>query len=531
MESIGDMASAAAEGKAPGMRLPAAGDAEAEAWLAAWEEETFAFLAAMDFRPAGATLVLAVSGGADSMALLEFWARAGAARFGCRIAAVHVHHGLRAAADLDQALVEGRCRALGVPLRVFRLAPGSRRSRESVEMWARRERYRCFEEAAAAWRCDPGAAPGGVFVLTAHHRDDLVETVFQRLGRGTGVRGLAGIPFRREPGIVRPFLDRSRAGIEAYLAGIGGAWREDESNRDPSIDRNWYRHRLLPAWREREAGLDGRVLALALRVQGMGGGLLDLEDDAGLLRRDAAGDAFLPAEDVEARLAEGDVQSLRHWLGRLAGAVTGGKAAIGEEMVREMLRQWRLGTRKLRVSAGAGAWLERRKHGFYWKKLADRSPGAETRGKKGCPVPGQRIILDNGHGRVAWTWSGKTFTFTVRRYARPADLRFPAASEGRAIFDADLISCTLLVRTRKDGDRFSPLGVRSESRKLKVFLSEEQIPVGIRDEIPLVFSSRCHGAAGEETLAWVPGYGISDFFKVGPETARILEMELTCRNP
>ena len=114
-------------------------------------------------------------------------------------------------------------------------------------------------------------------------------------------------------------------------------------------------------------------------------------------------------------------------------------------------------------------------------------------------------------------------------------MRFPAAGEGRAIFDADLISCTLLVRTRKDGDRFSPLGVRSESRKLKVFLSEEQIPVGIRDEIPLVFSGRhrgeADGAIGDETLAWVPGHGISEFFKVGPETARILEMELTCPNP
>jgi tRNA(Ile)-lysidine synthase len=511
--------------------VAAPGGAVSAAWIAEWEEKTFAFLETMGFRPDGATLVLAVSGGIDSMALLEFWARAGAARFGCRLAAVHVHHGLRAAADLDQALVEARCRALDVPLRAFRLDPGSRRTGESMEMWARRERYRCFEEAAAALRgpSDP------VCVLTAHHRDDLVETVFQRLGRGTGVRGLGGIPFRREPGIVRPFLSRSREEIEAYLAGIGCAWREDETNRDPAIDRNWYRHRLLPAWREREAGLDERLLALALRVQGIGDGLPALEDEAGLLRRDAAGEAFLSAETVEDLLADGDDMSLRHWLGRLAGAVTGGKATIGEEMMRELRRQWRLGTRKLRVSCGAGAWLERRKHGFYWKKPENRRPSEEARGKKGCPGPGQRIILDNGHGSAAWAWSGKRFMLTVRRYARPADLRFPAAGEGRAIFDADLISCTLLVRTRKDGDRFSPLGVRSESRKLKVFLSEEQIPVGIRDEIPLVFSGRpcgdAGGATGDETLAWVPGHGISDFFKVGPETARILEMELTCPNP
>lgn len=521
--------------------------------LLAWEGKTFAFLESMGFRPAGATLVLAVSGGADSMALLEFWSRAGAARFGCRLAAVHVHHGLRASADGDQALVEERCRALGIPLRLFRLDPRSRRGGESMEMWGRRERYRCFAEAAAsAAEADSRATPADTdtsvrqpreaLVLTGHHRDDLVETVFQRLGRGTGARGLAGIPFRREPGIVRPLLNRGRAEIEAYLGLLGSAWREDESNRDLGISRNWYRHVCLPAWRAREEGLDERVFALAMRVQALGDGLPALEDDAGLLRRDAAGIPYLPAEAVEERLASGDSRSLRHWAGRLAAAVTSGEAAapgevgseVGEEVFREWQRQWRQGTRELRVSVGPGAWLERRKHGFYWERSAagtDGRPGAAARGKKECPRPDQRIILENGNGNGAWQWSDRAYTLTVRLYPRPSDLRFPAACEGKAIFDADLFSCTLLVRIRKDGDRFSPLGVRSESRKLKIFLNEKKIPQGIRDEIPLVFAGRPQSADGCETLAWVPGHGVSDFFKVGAQTARILEMELTCRNP
>ena len=124
-------------------------------------------------------------------------------------------------------------------------------------MWARRERYARIEAAAAESGTD--------WILTAHHRDDLVETVFQRLGRGTGPRGLAGIPFRRGK-IVRPFLDLTRADIRAWFAAEGGAWREDASNADTDFDRNWYRHRYLPPLRASEPDLDARVAAMAANI-------------------------------------------------------------------------------------------------------------------------------------------------------------------------------------------------------------------------------------------------------------------------
>lgn len=544
--------------------------------ITAWEAKTFAFLADRGFAPQGATLVLAVSGGADSLALLEFWARSGARRFRCRLHAVHVHHGLRESADRDQALVEERCRALGIPLQVFRLDPGSRRGGESLEMWGRRERYRCFAEAAsdasakapgavassgvAGASASPAFAPAGalaspatpVWILTGHHRDDLVETVFQRLERGTGARGLAGIPFRRDPGIARPFLDRSRAEIEAYLRLLGRSWCEDESNADLAFGRNWHRHRYLPALRSREPDLDARILALSLAVQEFAGSLDALEAEADLLRRDEAGRPWLPAAAVEERLAERDAAGLHYWIVKLAEAsgstpvaeaapsvaeaaavtdrVPSGPCAISPESIRELHRQWSRGTRMLRVPMSPGIWLARRNERFYWEKSPiSRSQAAVPEGKKSCSRPGQRIILDNGGATAAWTWCGMDYRLQVRRYPRPAELAFPGSRAGVAIFDADLFSCTLQVRTRKDGDRFSPLGISSESRKLKVFLNEKKIPVGVRDEIPLVFARSPDRAA--ETLAWVPGHGISHFYKVGPETRTILEMELTCRNP
>jgi tRNA(Ile)-lysidine synthetase-like protein len=506
--------------------------------LRGWEARTFGFLESMGFRPHGASIVLAVSGGADSMALLEFWRRAGAPRFGCRLHAVHVHHGLRAAADRDQALVEERCREAGIPLSTFRLDPGSRRSGESMEMWGRRERYRCLLEAACTAAATRRAA--AAFILTAHHRDDLVETVIQRLHRGTGPRGLGGIPFRREAGeggegsiaVVRPLLDRSRAEILEYLSLAGVAWAEDESNADCRIGRNLVRHRLLPALRAREPGLDGRLFRIAMAMQGLAPHLPALEDGADLLFRDEEGRPHLSAEAVEARLAEDDEESLRHWLARLyrETGTPPWPGTVTEEILDELRRQWSPSTRNLRVKLAPGHYLARRNQRIYWEKEAPEA-------KNACPPAPQRIILDRGSVQASWRWGDRVYTLSARRYPRPAELHFPGPCEKRAIFDANLISCTLLVRTRKAGDRFSPLGVQSESRKLKVFLSEKKIPSGVRDELPLVFSQPCQpgavlaGRPAAGTLAWVPGYGMSDSFKVGAHTSQILELELRCLNP
>ncbi|MDQ3003590.1 MAG: tRNA lysidine(34) synthetase TilS, partial [Fibrobacterota bacterium] len=207
-----------------------------------WDRKTYDFLASQGWAPTGTTLLLAVSGGADSVALLH-WAMRAAPRFRWGLAVAHVNHGLRGTARRDQEFVAALCRENRIPFFDRNLDPTARPTRESPEMWARRERYSFFAEAADRSEAE--------WILTAHHRDDLVETVFQRLGRGTGPRGLRGIPFRRDQ-VVRPLLNRSRAEILGYLRLCGASWQEDESNADVRINRNWYRHRYLPALRERE---------------------------------------------------------------------------------------------------------------------------------------------------------------------------------------------------------------------------------------------------------------------------------------
>jgi tRNA(Ile)-lysidine synthetase-like protein len=210
------------------------------------------------FDPAGKTLVLGISGGADSVALLELFVREASPRLGCTLFAVHVNHRLRPDAGLDQAFVEELCADRGVPLRVETLDPASRRRGQSIEMWGREQRYAAFARAAAS--C------GAAFILTAHHRDDAVETACLRLWRGTGLAGLAGIAFLRADGVVRPLLPVPRAALRPWLRSLGTPWREDESNADTRVPRNWLRHRLLPAWRAADPELDARVFRITRDV-------------------------------------------------------------------------------------------------------------------------------------------------------------------------------------------------------------------------------------------------------------------------
>jgi tRNA(Ile)-lysidine synthase len=521
-----------------------------------WDHHTQSFLASQGWNPSGSLWLLAVSGGADSTALLH-WARRAAPLAGASIAVAHVNHGLRPGARAEAEFVSALCRRFGIPCFTRDLDPAQRLPRESVEMWARRERYAFFEAAAetaaetaaktAAAEAFPKAtavastgADIPVWILTAHHRDDLVETVFQRLGRGTGPRGLRGIPFRRGR-IVRPFLDRSRAEILAYLDLLGASWSEDESNADTAIDRNWYRHRFLPRVRREEPDLDARILKMALDVQAIGKGIDALEEQEGLLRTegrtegrtDGQGPPYLDLEGFAAKAEAGDLEALDFWVRRLVKAspeVGGRPMQVTKEILREACRQWKEGPDRLQVPLNARLALKRRKQGIYCVEIVSRSPAGSGPAKKSCPPMAQRVILDGGSAHATWQWGERIYALAARRYPRPMRLEFPQPTGETAIFDADLFSCTLLIRTRKAGDRFSPLGMRSRSRKLKTFFNEEKVPIGMRDDLPIIIAGESENP-DDGTPAWVPGLGISDFFKVSGSTSHILELVLTCENP
>lgn len=189
------------------------------------------------------TVLVAVSGGADSVALLRGLCEVRQAGSG-RLVAGHFNHRLRGdESSQDEAFVRELCQKLGVQCRVDRRSGGHLvATPDGLEAAAREDRYQFLE--AAAKEC------GARCVVTAHTANDQAETILHRVIRGTGIRGLGGIPRLRELAagisLLRPMLSVFRADVVAYLATLNQEFREDLSNKSLEITRNRIRHHLLP---------------------------------------------------------------------------------------------------------------------------------------------------------------------------------------------------------------------------------------------------------------------------------------------
>jgi tRNA(Ile)-lysidine synthase len=295
---------------------------------------------------AGDRVCVAVSGGADSVALLLALSEANREReaLGVVLTAVHVHHGLRSAeADADEAFVRELCDKLGVPLVVERVNVPARQAaeREGLEEAARELRYRVFWELMKSSRAD--------VVATAHTLDDQAETVVMKLLRGAWTEGIGGIAPAVESGvrgrIVRPLLGARRAEVEAYLRERGQTWREDATNRDVSLMRNRVRHELIPILRGFNPGIDAALARLAEIAR----------DEEGFWQAEVA--KVLPQVLLQGRPIRGG--------GRAVSTVTGNSScAVEVERLRTMTpalrrRVLRAAARALgcRISAGETAKL------------------------------------------------------------------------------------------------------------------------------------------------------------------------------
>ena len=185
----------------------------------------------------GDRIAVGVSGGADSVALLRFLA-ALRPQFGWDLVVCHIHHGLRGAeADRDEHFVRALAEQLGLPCAVSRIDAAALALRDhiSVEEAGRMARYAFFAQTAGE----------GGRIATAHTLDDSIETVLMNLVRGTGLRGLCGIP-RIRGNIVRPLLDCTRAEVEDYLGALGQPYCTDSTNLTDDYTRNRIRHDILP---------------------------------------------------------------------------------------------------------------------------------------------------------------------------------------------------------------------------------------------------------------------------------------------
>ncbi len=442
--------------------------------------------------PEAARVLVACSGGADSTALTLLLHEA---RKDLRLGAVtlaHLDHGLReTSADEARSVAAWAGDSLGVESVVER-RPVSPQPGESPEEAARRVRYAFFEAAAGA--------TGSSHVVTAHHADDQAETVLQRILRGTGATGLAGIPEQRtlteSATLVRPLLPFRRDALRAWLRERGTPWIEDATNVDGN-ERARIRHVGLPALAE----CVGR-------------------DPIPLLARLATNFAEAPRPtDVElARpFLELDGPTLRIHPGfeRLPTTL---RAAILRDTVpalRDARPLTRAETERLvEAISGADAGVVsgvRVAQSTSGVQLVSAPPSA-TRSPR-TPLP-PRNVMRSGTTEL---WDGWRISLRVADAANEPFLERLARSDGTLeLADADRVEGALVARTRIEGDRLRGLGAAADTR-LGHLLQRRGIEASARDRLPLLCDTT--------GIVWVMGVALADRVRVTPSTRRILLLE------
>jgi tRNA(Ile)-lysidine synthase len=430
----------------------------------------------------GERVLVAVSGGADSVALLHALRRL-APELALSLAVAHVHHGLRPEADADAELVEALCRAWALPATVARISVVAG---TSIEAAARAARYAALTREAER--------VGAQRIAVGHTADDQAETVLMRVLEGAGPRGLAGIPPVRGR-VIRPLIEVRRVEIVAELERAGLAWREDASNRDPRFLRARVRHQLIPHLRE---SYNPAIVDALVRVASLARAWVDRVEAEAKSELAAAvegrDEIALPAARLRELPEDVGAEVVRLAAARLG--YRGPMRAWAHRAVRRLLRQ---APRRRRL----------RLHGLTLEASGGQLRLASTPTSRLVPRP--------------LAWAGVTalaevgLAIQARHVLRGRDYAVPREPR-RVAFDADrLAGGDLGVRSRRPGDRFVPFG-ETRPRRLKSLLIAAGVPRWDRDRIPLV-------VAGDAIL-WVAGVRRSACAPVTETTCRVLELSL-----
>lgn len=461
-----------------------------------------AFLEAHDMIFPGETVLVGLSGGADSVLLTEFMKELSEKK-GFFLQAVHVNHNLRGEeADRDAAFAERYCKARGIPFFLYscQVKETARRKRISTEEAGRMERRKIYEKCMREH--------GAEKLALAHHRNDVAETMLHHLARGTSLTGLASLrPVRGN--VIRPLLCLERREIEDELKRRGLGWCEDMTNRCDDYTRNMIRHHVIPYLEEH---VNCRTVAHMAQTS------LDLleAEEYFALKADTMirkygtiqKEGILLSEKIRCEAELLQRYAVRECLQRICGQ----RKDLGREHLKEILQ---LLERQVGKSLSLPGEMEavRKYEGILLRKKKIREEKAD--------LPEE--IQIQGEGEYFFG------AFRIRVSIREKSGKEPPEEENRVFkrisekkytkcFNYDKIKVGLVLRTRRSGDY---LTVRSDGarKKLKDFMIDAKIPRECRDSVLL--------AADGAEIVWAVGFRIGETYRVREDTGRIIQLEVS----
>ena len=450
------------------------------------EQKTKQFIEKFHIFEKGAGIIVGLSGGADSVALLEVLCEL-RAEYGLRLAAVHVHHGIREEAQQDVDFCKVLCEKKRVLFRCEYVdVPGIADAQGmSLEEAGRQVRYQIFEKYRQQMQYDK--------IAVAHHTNDQAETILFQLFRGTGLRGLAGMAASRDH-IIRPLLGVSRQEIEQYLAEKNLDHVTDATNFSEIYTRNKIRHRIIPLAEEISPSA----------VEHMSNTAGQLREILDFMQEQA--DAFLEAHGADYVLPLSELRSQHIALQKMiimeaVSRVVGSRKDITGRHIESILSLLdKQGEKTLHLPKQVTI-VKSYESLCFRKGVEEREVGDEERYEI---KPDRIYVLSDG-------------TFLETRLILYNNLENISKNDCIKWFDYDKIIGTLFLRKREKGDY---LTIRDDGarKSLQDYLVNEKVPREERDKIWVL--------AEDSHIMWVLGKRISAHYKVTTQTKRILQIRL-----
>ena len=451
-------------------------------------------------------ILLAVSGGADSITLLHIMQRLKAeGLFTSSSVCAHINHQLRGAeADADEEFVIAQAHSLSLPIETRRIdvLGFAHENKLSIETAARQLRLESLLDIAKADNCN--------CIATGHQKNDNAETILQRLARGTGFRGLGGIWPKRffadDIKFVRPLLCVSRDEILQYLNKRNLKWRVDHTNYQCTYRRNFIRHRLMPALqRDCNNSIVEQLFSLSQSARRFYDLVCEAAENVWPKLVDCSGDEL----KLDLEIFSNQPEPVKIELIRKSLTSLGSKERdLSRQHYEKVLQLAKQNASGRKIELPNGFTVRHEYQTLIFERPVRKTPTAEhINGSVTLKVPGK-------------TRFGNYIIEATIFEADGPDIEKFKVEKNKSIewFDFDKLKLPLVIRSRKAGDRFWPLGLAGE-KKLGKFVTAAKVPHKLRRKMLVI--------ADAEKVIWLWPIRISEKAKITSETQRILQLQIT----